>query len=131
MPNFAFWYAVFLFGGAVGVTVGSCFGNGLALIAGLLAGMAISGWIGKRLSSNRWSSASASNPEKPLGQPEPSATKALAQGLERIRFASAPLELRAPETMAAELHTLGSFSLPKGMYEFAMRKQIEKQTSAT
>jgi hypothetical protein len=109
MPNFAFWYAVFLFGGAVGVTVGSSFDNGLALIAGLLAGMAISGWIGEQLSSNRWSS--ASNPEK-LGQPV--ATQALAQGLERIRFASAPLELKAPETMAAELHTLGSFSLPKG-----------------
>jgi hypothetical protein len=67
------------------------------------------------------------DPEKLVVQPKQTATPA--QGLERIRFASAPLCLEAFKTMAAEHDTLGAFSLPKGMYEFAMRKQIEKQTS--
>jgi hypothetical protein len=120
MPTFVFWYVVFLVGSAVGATAGS---NGFAAVAGLLGGMAISGWIAEQLPSNR----SAPDPEKPLVQPKQTAT--LTQGMERIRFASASLSLEASETTAAEHDTLGVFSLPKGMYEFAMRKQIEKQTS--
>jgi hypothetical protein len=124
MPTFVFWYVVFLVGSAVGATAGSSFGNGFAVVAGLLGGMAISGWIAEQLPSNR----SAPSPEKPLVQPKQTATPK--QGMERIRFASASLSVEASETTAAEHDTLGVFSLPKGMYEFAMRKQIEKQTSS-
>ena len=125
MPTFAFWYAVFLVGSTVGATAGSSFGDGFALVAGLLSGMAISGWVAEQLSAKRWSS--ASRPEKPLVQTEQSATPA--QGLERIRFASTPLNVE-PSTMDSEHNNLGTFSLPKGMSQFAMRKQIEKQTSS-
>jgi hypothetical protein len=124
MLTFVFWYAVFLIGSAVGATAASSFGNGFAVVVGLLSGMAISGWIVEQLPSNLWSS--APDPEKPLVQPKHTATPA--QGLKRIRFASASPSLSS-ETTAAEHDTLGAFSLPKGMYEFAMRKQIEKQTS--
>jgi hypothetical protein len=44
----------------------------------------------------------------------------LARGLERIRFASAPVELEVSKTIAAEHEISGSFSIPKGMYELAM-----------
>jgi hypothetical protein len=125
MPTFVFWYAVFLVGSAVGATAGSSFGNGFTVVAGLLGGMAISGWIAQQLPSKGWSS--VPDPEKLVVQPKQTATPA--QGLERIRFASAPLCLEAFKTTAAEHDTLGAFSLPKGMYVFAMRKQIEKQTS--
>jgi hypothetical protein len=118
MPTFVFWYLVFLIGSTVGTTAGSSFDGGFAFVAGLISGMAISGWIAAQLSSNRWSS--APDPEKPLVQPKQSATPA--RGLERIRFASAPLNLEASKTMAAEHDILRSFSIPKGMYEFAMRK---------
>jgi hypothetical protein len=126
-PTFVFWYPVFLVGSAVGATAGSGFDSGFAFVAGLLSGMAISGWIAARLSADRWSL--APDPEKPLVQPKQSA--APAQGQERIRFASAPLNLEASKTTGAGHDILGSFSIPKGMYEFAMRKQIEKQTSSS
>src|SRR5262245_7921762 len=125
MPTFLFWYAVFLVGSAVGATAGSTLGNGFAVLAGLLGGMAVSGWIAERLSSNR---SSAAFPEGRSVQPGQSAVTP--QGLERIRsaLASDSLGLKASETRAAERAALGgAFSLPKGMYEFAMRKQIEKQ----
>jgi len=122
MPTFLFWYAVFLIGGAVGVTAGSGFGNSLGVVAGLLGGMAISGWIARQLPLKR---SSGVCPEKPLIQPKQTATAV--QGLERIRIASASQDLEAPETKAAGRDTLGgAFSLPKGMYEFAMRKRNEK-----
>jgi hypothetical protein len=126
MPTFAFWYAAFLVGSAVGVTAGSSFGNWFAVVAGLLSGMVISGLIAKQLPSNRWFSAPKS--EIPLFQPKQ--IVAPAQGRERIRFASASLSLEASKSTAAEHDPLDAFSLPKGMYEFAMRKQIEKQTSS-
>jgi hypothetical protein len=123
MPTFVFWYAVFLAGSAVGATAGSSFGNGFAVVAGLVGGMAISGWFAKHL---RWNRFSASCPAKPLIQPDQTAPAV--QGLERVRFASASQRLEVSETKAAERDTLGgAFSLPKGMYEFAMRKQSEKQ----
>jgi hypothetical protein len=126
MPTFLFWYAVFLAGSAVGATAGSSFGNGFAVVAGLLGGMAISGWIAESLSLN-WSSGIYL--AKPLLRPEQ--TSAVAQGLERIRFASSSQGLEASEVKGAERDTLGgAFSLPKGMYEFAMRKQSEKQKSS-
>ena len=126
MATFLFWYAVLLAGSAVGATAGSSFGNGFAVVAGLLGGMAISGWIAERLSSK---GSSAADPAKPLIQPEQTSTAA--QGLERIRFASVSQRLEGSEVKAAECDTLGgAFSLPKGMYEFAMRKQSEKQTSS-
>jgi hypothetical protein len=125
MRTFAFWYAVFLVGSAVGATAGSSFGNGFAVVAGLLGGMVISGGIAERLQMNR---SSAICPEKPLVRPKQTATAA--QGLERIRFASASPGLETSETKAVEHDTLGAaFYLPKGMSEFAMRKQSEKQTS--
>jgi predicted lipid-binding transport protein (Tim44 family) len=125
MPTFAFWYAVFLAGSAAGATAGSAFGNGFAFMAGLLGGLAISGWIADHLLLNR---SSATCPAKPLIQP--SQTPPAAQGLERIRFASASQRPEVSETKAAERDTVGgAFSLPKGMYEFAMRKQSEKQAS--
>jgi len=132
MPTFVFWYAVFLAGSAVGATAGSSFGNGFAVVAGLVGGMAISGWFAKHL---RWNRFSASCPAKPLIQPDqtkpliqPDQTAPAVQGLERVRFASASQRLEVSETKAAERDTLGgAFSLPKGMYEFAMRKQSEKQ----
>jgi hypothetical protein len=121
MPTFMFWYAVFLVGSAVGATAGSTFDNGFAVVAGLFGGTAISGWIAQQLPSKGWSS--VPDPEKLFVQPKQTGTPAL--GLERIRFASASLSLEAFRTTAAEHDTLGAFSLPKGMYEFA----IEKQTS--
>jgi hypothetical protein len=125
MTTFLFWYAVFLAGSAVGATAGSSFGNGFAFVVGGLGGMVISGWIAERLSSSRSSSA---DPAKSLVQPEQTSTAA--QGLERVRYASASQGLEASEARAAGRDTLGgAFSLPKGMYEFAMRKQREKQTS--
>jgi hypothetical protein len=123
MPTFVFWYAVFLIGSAVGATAGANFYSGFAVVAGLLIGMAISGWIAEQLPSNRWSPADT---EKPLDQPKQIATSA--QGLERIRFVAGSLSLEASETKAAVHDSLGAFSLPKGMYEFAMRKQIEKSS---
>jgi hypothetical protein len=126
MPTFVFWYAVFLMGSAAGATAGSSFGNGLAVMAGLLGGMAISGWIAGQLPSNR----RASEPDSEKSLIQPKQTTMPAQGLERIRFASASPSVDASETTAAEHDTLGAFSLPKGMYEFAMRKQIEKQTTS-
>ena len=124
MPTFVFWYAVFLIGSAVGATAGANFYSGFAVVAGLLIGMAISGWIAEQLPSNRWFSAPKS--ENPLFQPKQIATSA--QGLERIRFVAGSLSLEASETKAAVHDSLGAFSLPKGMYEFAMRKQIEKSS---
>jgi hypothetical protein len=125
MPTFLFWYAVFLAGSAVGATVGSSLGDGFAFVAGGLGGMAISGWIAQHLSLNR---SSATDPAKSLLEPEQTSTAA--QGLERVRFASASQGLEASEVKGAGRDTLGgAFSLPKGMYEFAMRKQNEKQTS--
>jgi hypothetical protein len=131
MPTFLFWYAVFLVGSAVGATVGSSLGDGYAVLAGLLGGMAVSGWIAEQLLLSR---PSAPSSEKPLVQPspsvQPSQSAAAPQGLERVRFASASGSpgLEGSEMKAAEHGTFGgAFSLPKGMYEFAMRKQIEKQ----
>jgi hypothetical protein len=127
MPTFLFWYLVFLVGAIIGATVGSSFGNSFGLVAGLLSGIAISGWIAEQLRSIRWSS--ATNAEKPLVQPKPSETQPPTQeleGLERIRFASAPL---GPNASGTDI-LLGSFSLPKGMSEFAMRKRIERQSSS-
>jgi hypothetical protein len=125
MPIFIFWYAVFLVGSAAGATAGSSFGNGFAVVAGLLSGMAISGWIAEQYLRT---AGRLRLTEKPLVQPKHSAM--LAQGVERIRFASAPLNLQASQTMASEHDTLGAFYLPRGIYEFAMRKRIEKQTSS-
>lgn len=125
MRTFAFWYAVFLVGSAVGATAGSSFGSGFAVVAGLLGGMAISGGIAERLYMNR---SSAIYPEKPLVLPKQTATAA--QGLERVQFASVSLGPETSETKAVEHDTLGAaFYLPKGMSEFAMRKQSEKQRS--
>jgi hypothetical protein len=78
----------------------------------------------EQLPSNR--RAPAPDSEKPLVQPKQ--TTMPAQGLERIRFASASPSVEAENTAAGH-DTLVAFSLPKGMYEFAMRKQIERQTS--
>jgi hypothetical protein len=64
----------------------------------------------QQLPSKGWSS--VPDPEKLVVQPKQTATPA--QGLERIRFASAPLCLEAFKTMAAEHDTLGAFSLPIG-----------------
>ena len=137
MPTFLFWYAVFLIGSAVGATVGSSLGDGF--LAGLLGGMAVSGWIAERLTLN-W--LSATSPEKTSVQPRQST--AGPQGLERVQLASASaspgleasgLEASGPEaseTKAAKHDAFGgAFSLPKGMYEFAMRKQIEKQNTGS
>jgi hypothetical protein len=126
MATFLFWYAVFLAGSAVGATAGSSFGNSFAVVAGLLGGMAISGWIAEHLTLNR---SKGTYPVKPLIRPEQTWTAP--QGLERVRFASASQALEGFEVKAAERDTLGgAFSLPKGMYEFAMRKQSEKQKSS-
>jgi hypothetical protein len=126
MPAFVFWYAVFLMGSAVGATAGSSFGNGFAVVAGLLGGLAISGWIAEQLPLNRGISA----PHSEKSWIQPIQTTIPVQGLERIRFASASSSVDASETRAAEHDILGGFSLPKGMYEFAVRKQIDKQISS-
>lgn len=126
MATFLFWYAVFLAGSAVGATAGSSLGNGFAVVAGLFGGMVISGWIAEHVTLNR---SSATDPAKALTRPEQTSTAA--QGLERVRFASASRGTESSEVKAAERDTLGgAFSLPKGMYEFAMRKQSEKQKSS-
>jgi hypothetical protein len=125
MATFLFWYAVFLAGSAVGATAGSSFGNSFAVVAGLLGGMAISGGIAEQLLLNR---SRGIYPAKPLVRPEQTSTAP--QGLERVRFASGSQALERLEVMGAERDSLGgAFSLPKGMYEFAMRKQSEKQKS--
>ena len=126
MPTFVFWYAAFLIGSAVGATAGSTFGNGFDLTAGLLGGMVISGWIAQQLPWNRHTAVRDS--EKSWVQPEPTTTPA--QGLKRIQFAAASPRVEPSDTAAAKHDTLGPFSLPKGMYEFAMRKQLEKQASS-
>jgi hypothetical protein len=129
MPTFVFWYAVFLAGSAFGAAAGSSFGDGFAVVAGLLGGMAISGWIAEHLFLNRSSGiypAKPTYPVTPLTRPE--RTPRAAEGLERVRFASASRDLEASEVKGTGRDTLGgAFSLPKGMYEFAMRKQSEKQ----
>src|SRR5262245_47925267 len=126
MATFLYWYVAFLAGSAVGATAGSSFGNGFAVVAGLLGGMAISGWIAGHLRLNRSSGTCAA---KPLLRPEQTSTAA--QGLERVRFASASQGLEGIDVKAAERDTLGgAFSLPKGMYEFAMRKRSGKQKSS-
>ena len=126
MPTFVFWYAVFLAGSAVGATAGSSFGNGFACVAGLLGGIAISGWVAEQLTKKR---SSAAYPAKPLIQPQQ--TSRAAQGLDRIRFASGSQGPKVSEVKGAGGASLGgSFSLPKGMYEFAMRKQRETQASS-
>jgi hypothetical protein len=125
MPTFVYWYAVFLMGSAVGAPAGSSFANGFAVVGGLLGGIAISGWIAEQLPSNR--RASALDSENSLIR----ATTMPVPGLGRIRFASASSSVYALETTAAEHDILGAFSLPKGMYEFAMRKQIGKQASCS
>jgi hypothetical protein len=122
MPTIAFWYAVFVFGGAVGATVGASFGNGLVFIAGLLGGMALSGWVAQQLCSKHL--LSFSHFEKPAIQPALSAPQGSAKGLDRVRFASARPGLTATPD------TFGPLWLPKGMYDFAMRKRVEKQTSS-
>jgi hypothetical protein len=84
-------------------------------MVGVLAGMALSGWMAERLLPKR--QAAAHDSQKALRS----------EGLDRIRLAS--LSREGSETMAAEYDTLAAFSLPKGMYEFAMRKQIERTSS--
>jgi len=124
MATFLFWYAVFLAGSAVGATAGSSFGNSFAVVAGLLGGMAISGGIAERLLLNR---SRGIYPATPV-RPEQASTAP--QGLERVRFASGSQAPERLEVKGAERDSLGgAFSLPKGMYEFAMRKQSEKQKS--
>jgi hypothetical protein len=123
MRTFAFWYAVFLVGSAVGATAGSSCGDGFAVLAGLLAGMALSGWIAERLYTNRFSALS-----KPSARPVEMAKEA--QGLKRVRFASVSVGFISSETKSVEHDSLGAaFHLPKGMYEFAMQKQRERQTA--
>jgi hypothetical protein len=129
MPTFAFWYAVFLVGGAVGVAVGATFESGLALLAGLLGGMALSGWSARQLSSNR-----ASYPPKPetlLIQPPSGETQSSAQDwaqdAESVQFAAAHAGLPTG-LITAVPDMFGPLHVPKGMYEFAMRKRAEKQT---
>ena len=122
MPTFASWYAVFLFGGAVGVTAGSSFGNGLVFIASLLGGMALSGCVAQQLCPKRLFS--SSNSEQRTIQPASSTPQASAKGLNRVRFAS------AHPGVTATPDTFGPLWLPKGMYDFAMQKRIEKQTSS-
>jgi hypothetical protein len=122
MPAFAFWYVVFLLGGTFGATASSSFDSGLAFITGLLGGMALSGLVARQLSSKRLF---LPNSEKRVIQPALQAPHALQKkGLDRIRFASAHPGLTATPD------TFGPLWLPKGMYDFAMRKRIEKQTSS-
>lgn len=132
MPAFLFWYAVFLAGSALGAAVGSSFDNGFAVVAGLLGGMAISGWIAEHLSLNRSSDTDPVKPTYPAtASIRPEQTSMAVEGLERVRFASASQDLEASEVKGAERPALGgAFSLPKGMYEFALRKQSEKQRSS-
>jgi hypothetical protein len=127
MPTFAFWYAVFLFGGGVGATAGLSSGNGLALIAGLLSGMALSGWVAQQLCSKRLSA--LLYPQKSAIQPAWNPPQASPQGLDRVGFASSRPGPQTPETSTALSDTFGPLWLPKGMYEFAMQKRIEKQIS--
>src|SRR5690349_14374888 len=104
MPAFAFWYAVFLLGGAVGATAGSSFDNGLALIGGLLGGMALSGLVAGELASKRLF---LPHSEKSDIQPA-QVPQALPKGLDRVRFASShPGITAAPDTF-------GPLWLPKG-----------------
>ena len=121
MPTFAFWYAVFLFGGAVGATAGSSLGNGLAVVAGLLGGMALSAWVAQRLCPKRL--LSSPNSEKRAIQPALSAPPGSPKGLDRVRFASAHPDVTATPDL------FGPLWLPKGIYDFAMQKRIEKQSS--
>src|SRR6059036_2167736 len=104
MPTFAFWYAVFLFGGAVGATAGATFDNGPALLAGLLGGMALSGWLAQQLASNPASS--SPDLETPSGE-----TQQSAQGPDT---ASTHPVLQEPAIIALP-DTFGWPSLPKGM----------------
>jgi hypothetical protein len=123
MRTFTFWYAIFLVGSAVGATAGSSFGE-FGVLAGLLGGMTLSGWIAERLYMNRGSAIS-----KPSAWPTEPAKEA--QGLERVRYASASVGLKSSETKLVEHDSLGAaFHLPKGMYEFAMQKQRERQTAS-
>jgi hypothetical protein len=125
MATFLFWYAVFVVGSAVGAAAGSSFDNGFAVVAGLFGGMAISGWIAERLTLKRFS---GTRPEKLLVQPQTGTT---AQGIERIRFASASPGVEGLETKDIKPAIFaGAFTLPKGMSEYAMRKQAERQTSS-
>jgi hypothetical protein len=58
-----------------------------------------------------------------LVQPRHSAAL-VAQGLQRIQFASAAASLVVPDMKAPQHDIFGAFSLPKGMHEFAVRNQI-------
>jgi hypothetical protein len=121
MPTFAFWYAVFLFGGAVGAMVGATFESGLA---GLLGGMALSGWSAQQLSSNRASS--SLKPETLLIQPPSGET--WAKNAESLQFTAAHPGSQKAAFIAAVPDPFGPLPLPKGMHAFAMRKRAEKQT---
>jgi hypothetical protein len=127
MPSFAFWYAVFLLGGGVGATAGLNSGNGLAPIAGLLSGMALSGWVAQQLCSKRLSA--LAYPQKGAIQPAWNAAQASLQGLDRVGFASARPGLQTPGTRTVAPDTFGPLWLPKGMYELAMQKRLGKQIS--
>jgi hypothetical protein len=124
MRAFAFWYVVFLFGGALGATAGLSLGGGLALIPGLLGGMAFVGWLAQELLWKRWSS--SPNSTELIIHPAFKAPQALEQGLGRVRSASASPIIQEMGTSPIPA-SFGSFSLPNGMYNYAMRKQFEKR----
>ena len=121
MPAFAFWYAFFLLGSAVGATVGLSFNSALAFVIGLLGGMALSGLVARQLSSTRLL---LPDSEKHEIQPALQASQTLPKGRDRVRFAS------AHPGLAATPDTFGPLWLPKGMYDFTMRKRIEKHPSS-
>jgi hypothetical protein len=129
MRTFAFWYVVFFFGGTVGALAGSNFGESGGLMLGLLGGMALVAWAAYLFLPQQPNSGVSPVPilgKHSIGEPEQTASQD--QQPELVRLVSVHEKTVRPAVVLEFMpSTLRPLTLPRGIFDFALRKRLKDQ----